>query len=520
MGHTFQALANGALALFDQSVVPMAKKLARRAVKQQYRGRPGFLLPRLMPVTVRRCKLLVTNHGTPFGGREMPPEFIGHRVARRVIVVHLANRKGPHVDIHMVDEELGLKTSWVINLPSKELEIRLNNKGQLTQRTKDAVLDLVREEFQGRVYIAQSLDHTLSQARTEWWHHEVDSGYGAGELREVIADDRIDLFKSGRKLQWMDWRLNPHQESYAFQVFAGDNDKRNTPIWAVGYKQFGRPQVEDRLHLKFDKDPEKFLRLVGEDAHITIKEDGASFYFEATPQGTRFYAPRHSKKTGERIDYTARFGDMRNITTSERISGMGELLMYRKGKVLAAHEIGGLLNRNSPLPEDIDVEGVVYRIDRVGRRVHTHDPIEVQAELVQGFAARHASLRPPTRISPSEVHGTQELEGVVGVRNGASLGTGRKLKWRGDTVDWEVEDVTLKPGAKGGIQGVVWFRSLTSGKRFKLGGGPLGPMAQRQDMMENPDSYVGRVAKVACLNGHEGRGAKFEEWHMDKGVGS
>lgn len=501
----------------DVVAAPLTARVAKHVVRSSYRGKPGFLVPRLLPASARRMRLFISNHGAPFGDRTTPPEWIGHRVARRIVVVHIADKAGPHVDFHIVDDELGLKASYVINLRNKPVTLKTNNSGRLTENSKQEVLNVLRAEFAGRAYVAQSLDHTEDQGSTEWWNREVNSGYGAGQLREVIADDRVDLFKTGSKIEFMDWRLNPHQESYLFRVFA-PKEGRETPIWAAGHKSFARPQVEDRLHLKFDQDPEKFLRLVG-DGHITIKEDGASFYFVSGPKGTRFFAPRHSKKTGERIEYTSRFGELRHLTSKEKTTGMGELLMHRNGKPLKAHEIGGLLNRNEPLPEDVHVEGVVYRIDRVGRRGHSQDSYESQLRLIERFTADHPGLRPPTVIGAKDLPSTRELEGAVGVPSGKSISEGRKLKWRGDTFDWEVEDIELSPGSKGGIQGVVWFRSLESGKRFKMGGGPLGPEQQRRDMMENPDEYIGKVMKVACLNGHEGRAAKFEDWHMDKGTG-
>jgi len=498
---------------FESFLLPILAGKAKRAVKGRFQG-PKFLTPKLLPDKIR----LALDHGAPTSDATQPPQWLGHRRVQRIVVIHAADKAGPHIDYHLVDESLGLYSSFVVRI---KFPLRTNSKGYLTEASKSDALEMLRQELDGSAFVAQSKDHTAHQSRTQWHNHAITKGYGAGELREVIQDGPVDLFKSGNKLQLKDWWLNPHQETYFYRVFPGDEQKK-TPIWVAGFKKPENPKLEDRLHLKMDTDPDKFRRLVG-DGHYTVKEDGASAYMVSNPNGTRFYSPRISKKTGVRIDYTARLGSARHLDSAGTVSGMGELLLYRRGKELKAHEIGGLLNRHAPLPEDVDVKFTLYRIDRVGRQKVTGESYGKQLERIREVVERDTSgtFRMPTIIQPDQIEGTRHLEGVVGIpKEGHINGHGRKLKWRDSEVsDWRVERVHLSPGSNGGIQGVVHFRSLGSGKLYKMGAGALGTDSQCRSMMSFPEKYEGRVAKVRSMHGHEGRAAILVDWHSDKGEG-
>ena len=63
------------------------------------------------------------------------------------------------------------------------------------------------------------------------------------------------------------------------------------------------------------------------------------------------------------------------------------------------------------------------------------------------------------------------------------------------------------------------FKSLESGKEFKLGPGQIGSADKCMELLEAGNHIVGRVAKVHGRDGHEGRASKFLEWHDAKGRG-
>jgi hypothetical protein len=46
----------------------------------------------------------------------------------------------------------------------------------------------------------------------------------------------------------------------------------------------------------------------------------------------------------------------------------------------------------------------------------------------------------------------------------------------------------------------------------------MGNREEATDIMNNPDKYIGRVAKISSYKGHEGRAPRFVDWHEGKGA--
>ncbi len=214
------------------------------------------------------------------------------------------------------------------------------------------------------------------------------------------------------------------------------------------------------------------------------------------------------------------------VTSEQPVQGMGEFLLYdtAEKRWLEAAEIGGHLNSNFPIPKHLSLHAVLYRVDKMGRKSVLHMPVEEQRPILEQIASLHKDWDPPELIKVTEKnvakHAMRE-EGLVGVPRGRSIvDAGRKLKIREpDPYDWQITAVDLAPGPKGGIEGVVRFISLQSGREYKVGGGPLGPMERRLDMMKHPERWIGKAVKVRCHKGHEGRAAHVIGEHLDKGLG-
>lgn len=478
-------------------------------------------------LTVRAYKELTKPAYVQSMEQTMPPEWGGHQVCERIVVYHDAYKAGPHIEQYIVINgkayNIGVK-----RLQPQHLEhVNTNNGGGLTLKSREYLIGLLRKEFQNGAWLAQTTDHTPEEARTSWSNHKYSDGYGAGEMREVLLDSHVDVYKTGNTIEYRDWDLNPHKNAYVFGLMEPKTGVRNARILKLGFKEHNDPKFFDRLHLKphiGTKEFARFKKMVGEDGIVTLKEDGASFYFEVTTKGTKIYSPRISKQTGHRLNYDAKVRDVIGIASEEarcNVTGMGELnyIDTRTGRTLTAHETSGILNTDAPLPQHIEPKLTIYRIDRIGRKDVHNEPYDTNLTRIRDFvrACPHRSLRSPTVLDWNKAEEVAKYhEGLVGIPKNASILDGRKYKPRHDLYDWTVESVELQPGSKGGIAGVIWFKG-EKGQRFKIGASSLGSREEAQAIMKNPKKYIGRVAKVSSYKGHEGRAPKLEDWHDAKG---
>lgn len=436
---------------------------------------------------------------------------------KMVIVFHDANRAGPHIDVHIGTLSVVYRVK-----PDLYEQLKYNREGYLTQKSQALLIQHVRDEIQNGSRVPQNLDHTATDARTAWVKGDTTSKeYGSGATRQVIAEAEVDVFKAGedRPIEFYAPLLCPHRPVYIHKLYEG-TDKR-APILVWGVKKFQPPEFEDRLHLKLihPEDLDK-LDLKADMSTSTAKYDGASCYILFTPKGTTVWSPRKSKVTGEQIDYTTKIHGLAEVKTEQTTIAMGEILFYEKGHpgYLPAGMIGGILNSNMVLPENLVPEIRLYRVDRVGRKRVLDLPFwenrELQKELAK-LDSKH--LKVAALMSPEEAK-ARGFEGVVAVPRDAPITQGYKVKWWSDANDWAIERVAFKPGPRGGIAGVVWCVSLDSHKTFKLGPGQVGNHELCQEMMDFPERWEGTVLKVESRHGHEGRAAKVKGIHPDKGT--
>lgn len=458
----------------------------------------------------------------------------GRIIKRMVIVYHDANKAGKHLDVHIG------RRSFVYRITGKPVEklIKYNSKGMLTEESKQALLKHLKAEIANNSRVAQNLDHSLANAKITWPYDENlknAKGYGIGPTRQVILEDNVEFYYPHIKTSLHIYApsLNPNQGLYLYQLYPG-NEKR-APICIFGtLEPTPEKHYHDRLHLKLIQPSEfesKFKNKIDLRTN-TRKYDGASCYFSSNGEVFKFFSPRISKETGKQIEYTFKLAPLADKGHPAKPVGMAEVLFWKKiipspfrgiegvtWRYLSAAEIGGILNSNSIVPRNIYPELRVYRMDRwYGKDVNNLPFFEnrtLQEAMVDSLGGgwQIVELVPPI-LNPI----TKSWEGFVGVPKGLSVNEGLKVKWTDDPNDWRLDSIELTNGQKGGIAGVVWFTSLESGKRFKLGPGQLGPVDRCLDMMEYPEKYIGRVAKVISRKGHEGRAAKFLEWHDSKGI--
>ena len=437
----------------------------------------------------------------------------------RVMFHHATN---PHLDIHIGH------LSLVINLGGKQImnDIKFNKSGGLTEKSRVSIINFLREELMNNSRMAQNFDHSVRNAETSWNVGETGIiGYGSGLTRQTVVNEPAEIMSvdsgTGKTIKMYCPILNKHRLLYLHKLYHGDS--KNAPIVTWGVIKKMAPAFDDKLHLKGDKKMSAFRKNVDPDT-VTKKYDGASAYFDTGEKGTTWWSPRISSETGDRIQYTGKVPELFRIKSKEHPSGIGELMFVRKinplnpfgRRVLTAAETGGVLNSDKIRPMNIIPKFVVYRIDRWDGH-HTYEfTFKNNRAIQQMFADLCGYVELPEFVS-IKIH--KGIEGIVGVPKGKGINDGRKHRFWGDPHDWQVVSVDLTWGPKGKPAGSVRFRSLDTGKAFKLGPGQLGKENEFVDLLNKGNALIGAVAKVNSRHGHEGRAAKLAEWHLDKGAG-
>lgn len=437
-----------------------------------------------------------------------------------VILFHDADKAGPHLDIHF---ENG--TSFIRRVkPQYYKKLSYNTDGELTLASKALLISMLNKEIDNHSRIPQNIDHNWAEA-FYMWNYRSESGikdgeYGAGNTRQVILQSEVEIIKSNREGESTTFyfpALNGNKLMYIHNLYPGTDTKAPIAIWGSTVKK--TPQLQDKLHLKLINDFDKFKEKV-KDGEVTIKYDSASAILITDPDGSNIVSPRISRRTGERINYLGKVPEVGKIRSEEGWIVRGELLFKtKKGDYLSAAEAGGVLNSHSLRDPNLVPEIRVYRVERYAGKHLKEIKYGVNKALLVDFCKLNPTLfKVPETVDLSKFNGYSSLEGFVGVPKDESLDNGYKYKFFGDLNDWEITDVNLGEGPSGRTAGVVHFKSLDSGKEFKMGPGQLGNEEFVRDIMKHPRDYIGLVYKVKSRVGHEGRAAKLIEEHLDKGL--
>jgi len=439
-------------------------------------------------------------------------------VEKMVVIYHDANRAGKHLDIHIGS------VSVIIRISGKPVEklIKYNSTGELTNISKEALMEHLRNEVRIGARMPQNLDHSIANAHSQWMGgHGATEGYGAGRTRQMVFEEPVEVIhvddgpgKTARLYCPGIWKYG---QTYIHMLYPGNN-KNGIPIVKWGITKPKDPISNDRLDLtKISPEQINKFRERVDPRTVTRKYDSASAHFDSTIKGTTLWSSRISKETGRRIEYTHKVPELSRVVHWANPQGMGELLFKHHGQYLSAAEAGGILNADKVRPLDVFPDFRIYRIDRWNGQNVIHLDFFANRFLASDFVKPSRIMNLPEF---SEIKKKAGWEGLVGVPEGKSISEGLKIKWVADPVDWEIKDVQLQWGPKGRIAGVVWFKSLESGKIFKMGAGQIGDDKFVLQIMNDPKAFIGMVFKVKSRIGHEGRAAKvILEPHLDKGIG-
>lgn len=451
----------------------------------------------------------------------------GRIIKDMIIIYHDANKAGKHLDIHIGH------LSFIIKVSGKTVEndIKFNSKGVLTEASKNALMQHIRNEIFKNSRIPQNLDHSLSNAKCTWYNNDRSNGYGSGFTRQIVSKSKVEFYHTHltSSLHMYAPIITPHQGLYFYKIYNG-----KVPISIWGRLIPRDHSFEDRLHLKLLTGMKNDKNYIS-----TRKYDGASIYFTTTGEGFKFFSPRISKITGHRIEYTYKlpelaekgFGPIEPNRVGHT-TGMAEVLFYRQtflGKCwselfdrkgpenlcwnyLTSTEIGGILNSHSIRPLNVFPEIQIYRIDKFINSNVTNTSFLENRKL----QLKLSKINKYFNVVKIVKKVNKKWEGLVTVHKNESVNNGYKIKERGDLYDWRIDNIKLYFSEKGNIAGIIECTSLDSGKKFNLGPNQIGNNIRCRSIIENPDEWIGLVFKVHGFNGHEGRAVKVKEIHLDK----
>jgi len=432
-----------------------------------------------------------------------------------VLIYHEATHK--HVDIHFEDG-----TSLIIRVSGKpvESEIKFNKDGVLTEKSKLALMNHIRGEIANNSRVPQNYDHDFEEARMSWYKGEEDGpaeeSYGSGRTRQIISIEDIEILKiydgPGQNVEMYAPSLNSNHLVYIHKLYPGD--EKTAPITIFGTMTSTIEDKFGKLHLKYEKNLEKFKSLVDPES-ITEKLDGSASAVHITAKSTRVFSHRIGKETGKPIEYTGKLGDL--IQLKGNYDCYAETIFEEKDifgrwQVLPSSKISGILNSNKVLPDNIRPRLYLYRVDKFNGENVTNLSFAENRKLQYEIAKLHPTLDVVPLASPVQRKG---IEGYVGVPFGKSINEGVKFKFKGDEFDWKITSIDFSITDKDRVAGVVHCVN-EAGKAFKLGPAQMGNFEFCKELMAEPEKYIGRVIKVDCLEAHEGRSAKFKEFHQDK----
>ena len=451
------------------------------------------------------------------------------RIIRPVhIMYHDANKAKKHIDVHIG------RTSLIYRITGKPVEkkIRFNSTGVLTQESKDALLEHLRSEISNHSRVAQNLDHSLSNARCSWLVGDSGiSGYGSGLTRQPIAifDSEFYHHKVRTSEHMYVPKLFGDNGTYLYKIYNGE-----TPILIWGKLLPQTVSFQDRLHLKLiqEKDLRKFVDKIDPSTN-TRKLDGASTYFHSNGEGFKFFSPRESVTTHQKIEYTFKIPELAEKEHESHPVGMGELLFWKRtlfGRLLpfnikgpegicwtylSAPEIGGILNSNEIRPRNIYPEVAIYRIDKwYGKNVYGENFWSNRLKQLVLFFDLSGYWSIVPLCNPVMNLRTKRYEGFVATSKDSSIIDGYKIKFWGDETDMLIESVNLSISAKNRIAGTVTCKF--NDKLYDFGPGQIGDNQLCIDIMKHKNRYIGRTAKVISRIGHIGRAAIIDTIHLDK----
>jgi hypothetical protein len=320
-------------------------------------------------------------------------------------------------------------------------------------------------------------------------------GYGEGDVSKIEESPVVVL---RREPNVIEFTRGTSKDSKVYRMF------RTGKNWLITVKQPGQPDVVadyQKEHLK-SVPIDQVQGMIDQGATVAPKIDGAGVLAYLGKHGVDVYGIRPDK-SGLKPDYTAHIGGLSQIQVPEDLQGTmlrGEIYGVRNGAVVPPNELSGYLN--STLVNAIDKRRKGLRLlvaalavnkgkDDYGAPVgdivrRLHSPSFTAMQPVGGTKAR--------RLLNSIMKGRNPLtgEGVVVHQQGKRPLKAKLL----DDYDVVVHDV-FPADTKGTPRAGGFGYALPDQPDKAVGRVGTGFDHQMlKDMLANPDSYIGRTARI------------------------
>ena len=440
---------------------------------------------------------------------------------------HPAARRGDHEDLRLVDGK-GRAHSWAFQtLPAP---------GKSTYA--------VQQPTHKKEYALRTKPFTIPE------------GYGAtrpGAQVEPKFVSPVEVVEaSNDKVRFLKHEGQNTQEFVVRKLVPSMGDIR--PLWALHNatknRQTGEGKKIPAYKPKYKEVAPESIDLNDQEQVMTPKMDGAHVLVDLPGTGDKFarvYSYRPTARETGLIEHTFKFKDFQKRLGSPEVKNTmirAELWASDKdGKSIPAEQIGGILNagvlKSRKKQEEMGVKLRLTGFDVVrhnGRNMENKpfaeklDVLNKVKKVTRGFVEVPEVAATPEQKKKmlEQIKDRQRLdtdEGVV-LHSLNKADAPVKAKFKPD-IDVYVRKVFDKPKGK--------ERGHAGG--FEYSYTPDGPVVgrvgtgfdhnMRKDMLENPDRYVGRVAKVQSVRRAENitdtsqlnkalRAPSFQGWHLDK----
>lgn len=427
---------------------------------------------------------------------------------------HKAERAGEHLDLRLVDPDTGHAHSWA--LPAAVLPEPGKSVLAVPQPT-----------------------HTKEYA-TEFGKgkpRKIESGYGKGIV--ALEDLRpAEVFHSKEEEAGTRVRFNlykgTHPEEYALVRTGDGNDRlvnKTLSRSRLGHLPLGgKPKLKDVKpdDIDFSNDTEIMMpKLDGAHTLVDLKDKGRIPRLFSYRLGKRSAtgAIEHTHKAPSLLTQRVPADLAKTILRAEAIA------VDKDGKALQAKNLAGMLNASVPVSRAKQKE--------LGTEIKPvlFDVVKYKGKDVQDlpYKERYALLKEISRKMNFEVADvatttTAKKSLLQKIKSGRHPLTSEGVVLRSTEDPGKVSKAKFRPDHDVYVKNVFPSTNKERAGGFEYAWTPRGPVAGRvgtgfthataRDMLDNPDKYKGRSAKLQAEtkypSGALGK-PSFIEWHLDKG---
>jgi hypothetical protein len=360
-----------------------------------------------------------------------------------------------------------------------------------------------------KVLMTRQPDHTIPYFD---FSGTIEKGYGKGTVTAFLRD-KVEIMESS-------------PSKITFYLYPGSSVVKYTLVNTGGLQWIllnhtTSKEIRDRLDsikpLKYADQSSNYLTRPGDIP--TPKIDGASSYTILRPNKSPLvFSRRISKRNELPIEYTPK---IEGVYTKKSPSSLGTTILRTEvysvtpdNREVPNRILGGMLNSNVWKSREFQktnmtpLQLAAYDIVRFKGRDVSGLPYDQKLELINRVKEVFPYINTPSSID------TSFTEGKVVWRDGVPI----KVKNKQD-YDVYVKNIfkantsSSKPRA-GGIEYSLTPDGSAVGR---VGTGFTHP--ELTDMLNSPQNYLGRVAKVYALEQHPSgalRAPSFNTWHLDK----